>query len=171
VLHLRLQELAFLNPGITIILDDQREEKKVEMRYDGGIREYVRLLNEARTGLHEDPIYVSGTREGVEVEVAMQWTNAYSENLCSFTNNIRTIEGGTHVSGFKAALTRTVNSFAASKKMVKADKGESISGDDIREGLIVVLSVKVPEPQFEGQTKTKLGNSEVKGLVELLVSE
>jgi len=171
VLHLRLQELAFLNPGITIILDDQREEKKVEMRYDGGIREYVRHLNEARSGLHEDPIYVSGTREGVEVEVAMQWTSAYSENLCSFTNNIRTIEGGTHVSGFKAALTRTVNSFAASKKMVKADKGESISGDDIREGLTVVLSVKVPEPQFEGQTKTKLGNSEVKGLVDSLVSE
>tara|TARA_B100000575_G_scaffold293906_1_gene306982 strand:+ start:4432 stop:6846 length:2415 start_codon:yes stop_codon:yes gene_type:complete len=171
VLHSRLQELAFLNPGITIILDDQREDKKVEMRYDGGIREYVNHLNEARTGLHEDPIYVSGTREGVEVEVAMQWTSAYSENLCSFTNNIRTIEGGTHVSGFKSALTRTVNSFAASKKLVKVDKGESISGDDIREGLTVVLSVKVPEPQFEGQTKTKLGNSEVAGLVASLVSE
>ena len=171
VLHSRLQELAFLNPGVTIILDDQREDKKVEMRYDGGIREYVNHLNEARTGLHEEPIYISGTREGVDVEVAMQWTSAYSENLCSFTNNIRTIEGGTHVSGFKAALTRTVNTFAASKKLVKADKGESISGDDIREGLTVVLSVKVPEPQFEGQTKTKLGNSEVKGLVDSLVSE
>ena len=171
VLHSRLQELAFLNPGLTIILDDQREDKKVEMRYDGGIREYVKHLNEARSGLHEEPIYVSGTREGVEVEVAMQWTTAYSENLCSFTNNIRTIEGGTHVSGFKAALTRTVNSFAASKKLVKVEKGESISGDDIREGLTVVLSVKVPEPQFEGQTKTKLGNSEVKGLVDSLVSE
>ena len=141
------------------------------MRYDGGIREFVKHLNEARPGLHEDVIYISGSREGVDVELAMQWTSAYSENLCSFTNNIRTIEGGTHVSGFKAALTRTVNSFAASKKIIKTDKGESISGDDIREGLTVVLSVKVPEPQFEGQTKTKLGNSEVKGLVESLVSE
>ena len=101
----------------------------------------------------------------------MQWTSAYAENLCSFTNNIRTIEGGTHVSGFKAALTRTINNFAAAKKIIKTDKGESISGDDIREGLTVVLSVKVAEPQFEGQTKTKLGNSEVKGLVESLVSE
>ena len=171
VLHSRLQELAFLNPGVTIILDDQRDDRKVEMRYDGGIREFVKHLNEARPGLHDEVIFIAGSREGVDVELAMQWTNAYSENLCSFTNNIRTIEGGTHVSGFKAALTRTVNSFAASKKIIKTDKGESISGDDIREGLTVVLSVKVPEPQFEGQTKTKLGNSEVKGLVESLVSE
>jgi DNA gyrase subunit B len=171
ILHSRLQELAFLNPGLNIILDDQRDDRKVELCYEGGIREYVRFLNEARPGLHEEPVFITGTREGVEVEVAMQWTSSYSENLCSFTNNIRTVEGGTHVSGFKAGLTRTVNSYAASKKIVRADKGESISGDDIREGLTVVLSVKVPEPQFEGQTKTKLGNSEVKGLVESLVSE
>ena len=171
VLHSRLQELAFLNPGLNIALDDQRDDRKVEMCYEGGIREYVKFLNEARPGLHEEPVFISGTREGVDVELAMQWTSSYSENLCSFTNNIRTVEGGTHVSGFKAGLTRTVNSFATSKKIVRADKGESISGDDIREGLTVVLSVKVPEPQFEGQTKTKLGNSEVKGLVESLVSE
>ena len=171
VLHSRLQELAFLNPGLNIVLDDQRNDRKVEMCYDGGIREYVRFLNEARPGLHEDPVFISGTREGVDVELAMQWTNSYSENLCSFTNNIRTVEGGTHVSGFKAGLTRTVNSFATSKKLIRADKGESISGDDIREGLTVVLSVKVPEPQFEGQTKTKLGNSEVRGAVEAAVNE
>jgi len=171
VLYSRLQELAFLNPGLNIVLDDQRDERKVELCYEGGIREYVKFLNEARPGLHEEPVFITGTREGVEVELAMQWTSSYSENLCSFTNNIRTVEGGTHVSGFKAGLTRTVNSFAASKKIVRADRGESISGDDIREGLTVVLSVKVPEPQFEGQTKTKLGNSEVKGLVDSLVSE
>ena len=171
VLHSRLQELAFLNPGVTIILDDRRDDKKFEFCYEGGIREFVKHLNEARSVLHEDCVYMTGSKEGVDVEVAMQWTNAYSENLCSFTNNIRTIEGGTHVSGFKAALTRTVNNYAATKKILKADKGEAISGDDIREGLTVVLSVKVPEPQFEGQTKTKLGNSEVKGLVDSLVSE
>ena len=171
VLHSRLQELAFLNPGVTIVIDDQREDRKIEMKYDGGIREFVKHLNEARPGLHDEVIFIAGSKEGVDVELAMQWTGAYSENLCSFTNNIRTIEGGTHVSGLKSALTRTVNSFAASKKLIRTDKGESISGDDIREGLTVVLSVKVPEPQFEGQTKTKLGNSEVKGLVDSLVSE
>jgi DNA gyrase subunit B len=171
ILHSRLQELAFLNPGITIILDDKRNDKRVDFCYDGGIREFVKHLNEARSVLHPDCVYMTGTKEGVEVELAMQWTTSYSENLCSFTNNIRTVEGGTHVSGFKAALTRTVNTYAAHKKIIKIDKGEAISGDDIREGLTVVLSVKVPEPQFEGQTKTKLGNSEVKGLVESLVSE
>ncbi|MGB0637750.1 MAG: DNA topoisomerase (ATP-hydrolyzing) subunit B [Myxococcota bacterium] len=171
VLHSRLQELAFLNPGVTIILDDQRDDKSVEFNYEGGIREFVKHLNEARTELHPECVYIEGTRDGVDVELAMQWTSAYSENLCSFTNNIRTHEGGTHVSGFKAALTRTVNNYANSKNLIKSAKGESISGDDIREGLTVVLSVKVPEPQFEGQTKTKLGNSEVKGLVDSLVSE
>jgi DNA gyrase subunit B len=171
VLHTRLQELAFLNPGLMIILDDRRDDRKEEMCYEGGIEEYVKLLNEARPGLHNDVICINGHREGVDVELAMQWTTSYSENLASFTNNIRTVEGGTHVSGFKSALTRTINTFASSKKMIRTDKGESISGDDIREGLTVVLSVKVPEPQFEGQTKTKLGNSEVKGLVESLVSE
>jgi len=171
ILHTRLQELAFLNPGLTIILDDLRDDRKDEMCYDGGISEYVKLLNEARPSLHEEVVHITGTRDGVEVDLAMQWTSAYQETLCSFTNNIRTHEGGTHVSGFKAALTTTVNSFASSKKIIRTDKGESISGDDIREGLTVVLSVKVPEPQFEGQTKTKLGNSEVKGLVQSLVSE
>jgi DNA gyrase subunit B len=167
----RLQELAFLNPGLTITIDDERTGKAQEFCYEGGIREFVKHLNEARTGLHEDVVYLRSDRDGVECEVAMQWTGAYSENICSFANNIRTVEGGTHVSGFKAALTRTVNSYANSKNLIKASKGESISGDDVREGLTVVLSIKIAEPQFEGQTKTKLGNSEVKGLVESLVSE
>jgi len=171
VLSTRLQELAFLNPGLTIVVDDRRIEKLQEFQYDGGIREFVAHLNEARTALHPDPVYLSGGKEGVECELALQWTGAYSETICSFANNIRTVEGGTHVSGFKAALTRTVNSYATSKGLFKNAKTESISGDDIREGVTVVLSIKIAEPQFEGQTKTKLGNSEVKGLVESVVSE
>ena len=171
VLQARLQELAFLNPGLTIIVDDRRTEKRQEFHYEGGIREFVTFLNEAKNPLHPDPVYISGGKDGVECELAIQWTSAYSDNICSFANNIRTIEGGTHVSGFKAALTRTVNSYATTKNLFKNAKTEAISGDDIREGITVVLSVKIAEPQFEGQTKTKLGNSEVKGLVESVVSE
>jgi DNA gyrase subunit B len=171
VLTTRLQELAFLNPGITIVVEDQRTEKRQVFHYDGGIREFVRFLNEAKSSLHPEPVYITGGKEGVECELAIQWTTAYSDNICSFANNIKTVEGGTHVSGFKAALTRTVNNYAAKKKMFKNAKTEAISGDDIREGVTVVLSVKIAEPQFEGQTKTKLGNSEVKGLVESVVSE
>jgi DNA gyrase subunit B len=171
VLTTRLQELAFLNPGITIVVEDQRTEKRQVFHYDGGIREFVRFLNEAKSSLHPEPVYITGGKEGVECELAIQWTTAYSDNICSFANNIKTVEGGTHVSGFKAALTRTVNNYAAKKKMFKNPKTEAISGDDIREGVTVVLSVKIAEPQFEGQTKTKLGNSEVKGLVESVVSE
>jgi len=169
ILARRLQELSFLNPGVTISLRDERDEREEVWVYSGGIRSFVEHLNEARTPLHPEPIYISGGREGVEAEVALQWTGAYTETLLSFANNINTIEGGTHVSGLKAALTRAVNNYAQSSGLLKTAKGETISGDDIREGLTCVLAVRISEPQFEGQTKTKLGNSEVKGLVEGIV--
>ncbi|MCK6501984.1 DNA topoisomerase (ATP-hydrolyzing) subunit B [Myxococcota bacterium] len=171
VLARRLQELAFLNPGVTISLKDERDEVENTWVYEGGIRSFASHLNEARTPLHDAPIYINGGREGVEAEVAMQWTTAYSETILSFANNINTMEGGTHVSGLKAALTRTVNTYAQQSGILKAAKGEAISGEDIREGLTCVLAVRISEPQFEGQTKTKLGNSEVKGLVEGIVAE
>ena len=171
VLSRRLQELAFLNPGLLIILEDQRDDRVEEYRYEGGIKSFVTHLNEARTPLHQDPIYISGEREGITAELAFQWTTSYAENIYSFCNNINTIEGGTHVSGFKAALTRTVNNYALKKGLLKSAKSETVAGEDIREGLTCVLSVKLPEPQFEGQTKTKLGNSDVKGLVEAIVAE
>jgi DNA gyrase subunit B len=171
VLARRLQELAFLNPGLIIILRDRRDEVEERFEYEGGIRSFVTFLNEARTALHETPIFIAGERNHVQVEIAFQWTTSYSSNILSFVNNINTIEGGTHVSGLKTALTRSVNNYAVSRKLLKSDKGESISGDDIREGLTCVLSVKIPEPQFVGQTKTKLGNSEVRGLVESIAGD
>jgi DNA gyrase subunit B len=171
VLMRRLQELAFLNPGLTIRLADERDEREDLFHYEGGIRSFVEHLNEARTQIHDSVVFVRGERDGVIVEVAMQWTTAYHENVLSFVNNINTIEGGTHVSGLKAALTRTINGYAAGKNLIKTAKGESIGGDDAREGLTAVVSIKVPEPQFEGQTKTKLGNSEVKGIVESILGE
>ncbi|HIA04117.1 MAG TPA: hypothetical protein EYN66_19835, partial [Myxococcales bacterium] len=171
VLVNRLQELAFLNPGLRILVDDNRHDKHFDFCYLGGIREFVAHLNEARTSMHPEPVYISGGRDGVECEVAIQWTNSYSENICSFANNIKTVEGGTHVSGFKGALTRVVNQYAQQKNLFKSAKADTISGDDIREGITAVLSVKIAEPQFEGQTKTKLGNSEVRGLVESVVGQ
>lgn len=171
VLARRIQELAFLNPGLKITLRDERDDVTEEFMYEGGIRSFVEHLNQARTALHPDVVFVSGERDDVIAEVALQWTSSYSSTILSFVNNINTIDGGTHVSGFKAALTRTINSYANEKGLLKANKNETISGDDIREGLTCVVSVKVPEPQFEGQTKGKLGNSEVKGLVEGIVSE
>ena len=171
VLAKRLQELAFLNPGIRIVISDRREDREEEFKYDGGINSFVEHLNQVKTSLHPKPIYISGEREGIHAELSLQWTTSYSEALHSFANNINTHEGGTHVSGFKAALTRTVNVYAQKHNLLKNTKATSISGDDIREGLTLVLSVKIPEPQFEGQTKTKLGNSEVKGLVEAIVGE
>ncbi len=166
VLAQRMRELAFLNPGILITISDERDDRIEEFRYEGGIRSYVEYLNASRKPLHTPPIYISSARDGVEVDLAMQWTTAYQEHVFSFVNNINTKEGGTHVSGLKAALTRSINSYAQANNLLKATKGENLSGDDIREGLTAVLSVRVPEPQFEGQTKTKLGNSEVKGLTE-----
>ena len=170
-LRRRIQELAFLNPGVRISLADHRVDSAEIFHYEGGIRSFVAHLNEGKSPLHPEVLYVEGARDGVMVEVALQWTSAYTENTLSFVNNINTPEGGTHLSGLKAALTRSVNTYAATKGLLKTAKGEQVGGDDVREGLTAVISVKVPEPQFEGQTKAKLGNSEVKGLVESLVAE
>jgi DNA gyrase subunit B len=166
----RLQELAFLNRGLRIALDDARTGRQQEFQYDGGIRSFVEYLNQGKTLLHPDPIYLAGERDGVRVEVSMQYNDGYAEKTYSFANNINTIEGGTHLIGFKSALTRTVNSYAQANNLLK-NGDETPSGDDVREGLTAIISVQVPEPQFEGQTKTKLGNSEIKGLVESLVND
>jgi DNA gyrase subunit B len=170
ILSQRLRELAFLNRGVRIYIEDQRAEKQHEFFYEGGIEQFVRHLNRTKTPIHPDVVYLGGSREGVDVEVALQWNEGYAESVFSFANNINTIEGGTHLIGFKAALTRTLNNYAAANGLLKKDN-EALQGEDVREGLTAVVSVKVPEPQFEGQTKTKLGNSEVKGLVETLVNE
>jgi DNA gyrase subunit B len=172
VLATRLRELAFLNPGLIVRLSDQREEKQETFTYEGGIQSFVEWLDEAKSPLHAPPIRIRGEKDGIIVDCALQWTSAYAETLYSFVNNINTVDGGTHVSGLKAALTRAVNGFAQQENgLSKKDKDVQLQGEDIREGLTVVLSVRVPEPQFEGQTKAKLGNSDVKGLVENVVYE
>jgi DNA gyrase subunit B len=170
ILAQRLRELAFLNPGVRITLADEREGKQHDFKYDGGIVSFVTHLNTNKVAVNEKPIYMRGDKDGVIAEIALQWNDAYSEMLYSFANNINTHEGGTHLSGFRAALTRTINFYAAKNNLAK-DAGEGISGDDIREGLTAVISVKIPHPQFEGQTKTKLGNTEVKGIVEAIVND
>jgi DNA gyrase subunit B len=172
ILAQRLRELAFLNKGILINLTDEREgqERKTEFQFEGGVKSFVEYLNKKKSALHDEPVYFDTVRDDVAVEVAMQYNDGFSEVIFSYVNNINTREGGTHLSGFKTALTRTMNNFLQnSKQAKKAD--ESFSGDDVREGLTCVISVKVPEPQFEGQTKTKLGNSEVRGIVDSLVNE
>ncbi len=166
----RIREMAFLNAGVKIEIIDERTDKSHVFHYEGGIVSFVEYLNRAKTPVHPKPIYFSGTREDVEIEIAIQYNDAYDEKIFSFANNINTHEGGTHLSGFKAALTRTMNSYAATNNLLKNMK-TTISGEDLREGMAAVLSVKVPEPQFEGQTKTKLGNSEIKGYVETLMNE
>jgi DNA gyrase subunit B len=166
----RLRELAFLNAGVTITIDDERNDRSHEFLYEGGIREFVEFLNKNRTLINEKPIFMTGEREGTIVEIALQWNDGYTETTYSFANNINTTEGGTHLSGFRSALTRTINSYA-SKSSLGEKLSESISGDDIREGMTAVISVKIPQPQFEGQTKTKLGNTEVKGIVEGIVND
>jgi DNA gyrase subunit B len=165
----RLRELAFLNKGLSIEIYDEREDKKNVYCSDKGIISFVEFMNKNKNVLSEEPIYFTGQNDDISFEVAMQYIDAYKENLHSFANNINTIEGGTHLAGFKTSLTRCINSYAKSKKLVK-DQDLPFSGDDCREGLTGVISVKIKEPQFEGQTKTKLGNSEVKGLVDTLVS-
>jgi DNA gyrase subunit B len=170
ILSQRLRELAFLNAGVTIHILDERSEKSHHFHYEGGIASFVEYLNRAKTALHPKPIFFRGEREGVEIEVAIQYNDGYDEKLFSFANNINTHEGGTHLIGFKAALTRTMNSYAASSNLLKNLK-MAISGDDLREGMAAVISVKLSNPQFEGQTKTKLGNSEIKGYVETLMNE
>jgi len=171
VLSQRLRELAFLNAGVKITISDEREEgKQHEFCYEGGIVTFVDYLNRNRNTLHPKPIYVRGEKQGIDMELALQYNDSYDEKVFSFANNINTHEGGTHLVGFRAALTRTMNSYAAANNLLKNEK-VSISGEDLREGLTAVISVKIPQPQFEGQTKTKLGNSEVKGFVESLMNE
>lgn len=170
-LQARLRELAFLNKGVTIILVDEREGKqqKVDLYFEGGIISYVEWLNKGKKPLHP-PIYFKKDKDGVEMEICMQYTDGYAENIFSFVNNINTIEGGTHLSGYKTALTRAVNKYAQEKKLFAKDV-TSLQGDDTTEGLTAIVSVKVPDPQFEGQTKAKLGNSNVKGLVDTMTSD
>jgi DNA gyrase subunit B len=167
----RLRELAFLNAGLTITLDDEREGKSHRFQYDGGIVSFVEHLNKNKGLIHEKAIYMRGDRDGIDVEIALQWNDGYNPQEFSFANNINTHEGGTHLSGFRSALTRTVNSYATRNNLAKDLKDATISGDDIREGMTAVISVKIPNPQFEGQTKTKLGNTEVKGIVETIIND
>ena len=166
----RLRELAFLNAGVRITLDDERTGKHHEFAYEGGIRSFVEFINKNKTVVNNTPIYMHGARDGVDAEIALQWNDGYADTVYAFANNINTQEGGTHLSGFRAALTRTINGYANRNNLAR-DLKESIGGDDIREGLVVVVSVKIPQPQFEGQTKTKLGNTEVKGIVEAIVND
>ncbi len=166
----RLRELAFLNAGVKIQITDDRSEKSYEFIYEGGIRSFVEYLNRAKSALHSTPIYFKGVKNNAEIEIAIQYNDSYDEKIFTFANNINTHEGGTHLSGFRAALTRTMNAYATANNLLKNVK-VSISGDDLREGIAAVISVKLPDPQFEGQTKTKLGNSDIKGFVETLMNE
>ena len=166
----RFRELAFLNAGLRIVLSDERIGKKEEFHYDRGIVEFILHMNESKKTLHAEVIYFKAERDGVEAEIAMQWNDSYTESIYTYCNNINTVEGGTHLVGFRTALTRTANSYATQNKLLK-DLDASLDGEDIREGLCAVVSVKVREPQFEGQTKTKLGNAEVKSIVETLAND
>jgi len=166
----RMRELAFLNKGIRIVLTDENKEKETEFKFDGGIVSFVQHMNKNKNPLHKKAVYFQREKEDVVVEVAMQYNDSYSETIYTFANNINTIEGGTHLSGFKSALTRVANQYCKNKKLLK-DKDATLSGDDIREGIAAVVSVKIQNPQFEGQTKTKLGNADVEGIVASLVNE
>ena len=165
----RLRELAFLNQGLTIILKDHRSDKEVTFSYKGGLASFVEYLNENKNPVYKKPIHFKKTEDDVDVEVAIQYNDSYSESVYSYVNNINTIEGGTHLSGFRAALTRSINNYAKKNSTFKK-KNITLVGDDAREGLTAVISVKVRDPQFEGQTKTKLGNSEIKGFVDSIVT-
>ncbi len=170
-LRIRLQETAFLTRALKITLKDDREEKRQKtFHYEGGIREFVTYLNKGKSALYDSVIYCEGTRDKVYVEVAMQHNDAYTENIYTFVNNVNTPEGGTHLVGFKSALTKTINDYARKNKLLK-DNEENLSGEDIREGLTAIISIKIEEPQFEGQTKQKLGNSEARGAVDNIVCE
>ena len=170
-LKMRLRETAFLTKNLKIVLHDEREEKHEHtFHYEGGIKEFVSYLNKGKTPLYENVLYCEGTKDGVYVEVSMQHNDSYTENIYTFVNNINTPEGGTHLTGFKNALTKTFNDYARKNKLLKENE-DSLSGEDIREGLTAIVSVKVEEPQFEGQTKQKLGNSEARGAVDNIVSE
>lgn len=168
----RIRELAFLNRGMKISIEDRREEKPVvkEYHYDGGIKSYVEYLNTSKTVIFPEPVYLEGEQQEITVEVSMQYTDGYHSNIMSFANNIHTYEGGTHESGFKTALTRVINDYARKQKLMK-ENDDNLTGEDVREGLTAVISIKHPDPQFEGQTKTKLGNSEVRTVTDRLFSE
>ncbi|MGZ3722233.1 MAG: DNA gyrase subunit B, partial [Bdellovibrionales bacterium] len=170
ILANRFRELAFLNAGLTITFLDERTSQKQEFNFKNGIMEFVSHMNETKKPTHPEVVYFKGSRDDVEVEIAMQWNDSYTESIYTYCNNINTIEGGTHLIGFRTALTRSANAYATEKNLIK-DLEANLEGEDIREGLAAVISVKVREPQFEGQTKTKLGNNEVKGVVEALVNE
>ncbi|HLA46015.1 MAG TPA: DNA topoisomerase (ATP-hydrolyzing) subunit B [Thermoplasmata archaeon] len=165
----RLRELAFLNKGLRIVITDTIHSRGDVFQFQGGIAEYVKWINRGKTPLHDPPIYLTKEVNGVQIEAALQWNDGYAESIHTFVNNINTIEGGTHLIGFKSALARSLNNYAKGNKYVKS--GESLDGDDCREGLTAILSIKIPEPQFEGQTKMKLGNSEMKGIVDSGVYE
>jgi DNA gyrase subunit B len=170
ILRIRIRELAFLNKGLTLSLEDKREgDKKETFYYEGGIKEYIKYLNAKKEPIHETIIYVEGEKDDIVAEIAMQYNAGFSTSIYSFTNNINTHEGGTHEDGFKRALTRSINNYAVKNKLLKSD--ESLTGEDVREGLVTIISVKHPDPQFEGQTKTKLGNSEVRGIVDKIFTE
>ncbi len=166
----RMRELAFLNPGLAIEIEDDRSEKKQRFLYKGGLSDFVRYLNKNKTTLHGKPVHVQAHRAENEVEVALQYNDGYNESLFSFVNTINTPEGGTHTAGFKTALTRTINAYASGNKLLR-DLKQNLSGEDVREGLVAVVSIKIPNPQFEGQTKAKLGNSEIKGITEAVCNE
>ncbi|MEH7462571.1 DNA topoisomerase (ATP-hydrolyzing) subunit B [Bacillus thuringiensis] len=167
----RLRELAFLNRNIKLTIEDKREHKqKKEFHYEGGIKSYVEHLNRSKEPIHEEPVYVEGSKDGIQVEVALQYNEGYTTNIYSFTNNIHTYEGGTHEVGFKTALTRVINDYGRKNNILK-DADSNLTGEDVREGLTAIVSIKHPDPQFEGQTKTKLGNSEARTITESVFSE
>jgi len=166
----RLRELSFLNMGVKIILKDKRTGQEITFQHDGGIIDFVKYLNKNKTPLHSKPVYFKMQKDDVLVEISLQYTDSYTENILSYANNINTIDGGTHEAGFKASLTRVINDYGRKYNILKNGNG-NLSGEDIREGMTAVISVKVPEPQFEGQTKTKLGNSEVRSIVDTVVTE
>ena len=170
ILEARLREMAFLNKGIMISLEDLREGKKEVFHYEGGIMSFVEYKNRNKTPIHKEVVYIEEMRDGTLVEVAMQYTESYSESIMTFANNINTEEGGSHLSGFRSALTKTLNEYGRKNNIIK-EKEENLSGDDVREGLTAIISVKLPDPQFEGQTKAKLGNSETRGIVDSVVSK
>lgn len=166
----RIRELAFLNGGLRFIVKDERDESEKEFKYDGGLKSFVEHINKNKEPIFNEPLYIKSERDSVHVEIALQYNKEYKESIFTYANNINTTEGGTHLTGFRSALTRTLNTYATKNDLLKNAK-EGISGDDSREGLACVISVKIPDPQFEGQTKTKLGNSEVRGIVESIFSE
>lgn len=166
----RFREMAFLNPGLKITLEDLRNEKSFEFHYEGGIKTFVEYINKDKNTLFKEPVVISGEKDGISVDIGIQYNDGYLERIFAFANLIHTVEGGTHVSGFRTALTRSINELARRNKLLK-DKDANLSGEDLKEGLTAVISVKLPEPQFEGQTKTKLGNSEVKGIVDSIIYE